>query len=44
LDEYVFVPSNERLIGVKGEYGVYHVNQKERGSVINPFERRAPNY
>ena len=44
LDEYVFVPSSERLIGVKGEYGVYHVNQKERGSVINPFERRAPNY
>jgi class 3 adenylate cyclase len=41
LDEYVFVPSSERLIGVKGEYGVYHVDQKERRSVINPFERRA---
>ncbi len=41
LDEYVFVPSSERLIGVKGEYGVYHVDQKEKRSVINPFERRA---
>jgi two-component system, OmpR family, response regulator ChvI len=42
LDEYVFVPSSERLIGVKGEYGVYHVEQKEkRRSMINPFERRA---
>lgn len=42
LDEYVFVPSSERLIGVKGEYGVYHVDQKEKKSVIiNPFERRA---
>jgi class 3 adenylate cyclase len=40
-NEYVFVPSGERLIGVKGEYGVYHVDQKERRSVINPFERRA---
>jgi hypothetical protein len=37
----VFVPSGERLIGVKGEYGVYHVEQKEkRRSIINPFERR----
>ena len=42
LDEYVFVPSSERLIGVKSEYGVYHVEQKEkRRSMINPFERRA---
>jgi class 3 adenylate cyclase len=41
LDEYVFVPSSERFIGVKGEYGVYHVDQKEKRSVINPFERRA---
>jgi hypothetical protein len=41
LDEYVFVLSNERLIGVKGEYGVYHVDQKEKKSMINPFERRA---
>ena len=30
LDEYVFVPSSERLIGVKSEYGVYHVEQKEK--------------
>jgi class 3 adenylate cyclase len=40
-NEYVFVPSSERLIGVKGEYGVYHVDQKEKKTVINPFERRA---
>ncbi len=44
LDEYVFVPSREKLIGVKGEYGVYHVDQKEKRSVINPFERRRVNY
>jgi class 3 adenylate cyclase len=41
LDGYVFVLSNERLIGVKGEYGVYHVDQKEKKSMINPFERGA---
>jgi class 3 adenylate cyclase len=41
LDEYMFVPSSERLIGLKGEYGVYHVDQKEKRSVINPFERGA---
>jgi class 3 adenylate cyclase len=40
LDEYVFVPSSERLIAVKGEYGVYHVDQKGKRSVINPFDRR----
>jgi hypothetical protein len=40
LDEYVFVPSSERLIGVKGEYGVYHVDQKGKRIVINPFDRR----
>jgi class 3 adenylate cyclase len=44
LEEYIFVPSSEKLIGVKGEYGVYHVNQKEKRSVINPFDRRAKDY
>jgi len=44
LEEYMFVPSSEKLIGVKGEYGVYHVNQKEKRSVINPFDRRATDY
>jgi class 3 adenylate cyclase len=44
LDEYVFIPSTERLIGVKGDYGVYHVDQKEKGNVINPFERKAANH
>lgn len=44
LDEYIFVPSSERLIGVKCEYGVYHVDQKGKRSVINPFDRRAISY
>jgi class 3 adenylate cyclase len=44
LEEYMFVPSSEKLIGVKGEYGVYHVNQKEKRSVIDPFDRRAIDY
>jgi class 3 adenylate cyclase len=44
LDEYTFVSSSEKLIGVKGEYGVYHVEQKEKRSIINPFDRRAINY
>ena len=39
LEEYTFVPSNETLIGVKGEYGVYHVDQKEKKGIINPFDR-----
>ena len=39
-----FVPSSETLIGIKGEYGVYHVDQKGKRSVINPFDRRAVNY
>ncbi|MDQ3882943.1 MAG: hypothetical protein M3243_02695, partial [Thermoproteota archaeon] len=44
LDDYVFVPSSERIIGVKGDYGIYHVDQKEKGNVINPFERKAVNH
>jgi class 3 adenylate cyclase len=44
LDGYVFVPSSERIIGVKGDYGIYHVDQKEKGNVINPFERKAVNH
>src|ERR687892_1045795 len=44
LEEYMFVPSSEKLIGVKGEYGVYHVDQKGKRSVINPFDRRAIDY
>jgi two-component system, OmpR family, response regulator ChvI len=39
LEEYTFVPSNETLIGVKGEYRVYHVDQKEKKGIINPFDR-----
>jgi class 3 adenylate cyclase len=44
LQEYTFVPSSERLTGIKVEYGVYHVEQKEKTSIINPFDRRAANY
>jgi class 3 adenylate cyclase len=33
LEKYMFVPSSERLIGVKGEYGVYHVEEKEKKGV-----------
>ncbi|MDQ3848434.1 MAG: hypothetical protein M3261_05715, partial [Thermoproteota archaeon] len=44
LKEYMFVPSSERLTGIKGEYGVYHVEQKEKTSIISPFDRRAINY
>ena len=39
LEEYTFVPSNETLIGMKGEYRVYHVDQKEKKGIINPFDR-----
>lgn len=38
---YTFVPTSEKLVGLKGDYGVYHVDEKEKTSVINPFERRA---
>jgi hypothetical protein len=44
LEEYKFVPSSERLIGVKGDYGVYHVDHKEKRSIINPFDRRPTDY
>jgi len=40
LNEYLFEPSREKLIGVKGEYKVYHVEQKEKKAVINPFDRK----
>jgi hypothetical protein len=44
LEEYKFVSSSERLIGVKGDYGVYHVDHKEKRSIINPFDRRQMDY
>ncbi|MDQ3848379.1 MAG: hypothetical protein M3261_05430 [Thermoproteota archaeon] len=44
LKEYTFVPSSKRLTGIKEEYGVYHVEQKEKTNIINPFDRRAINY
>jgi hypothetical protein len=30
LEEYKFVPSGEKLISMKGDYGVYHVVHKEK--------------
>jgi class 3 adenylate cyclase len=44
LEEYTFVRSDKPLIGIKGEYSVYHVDQREKEDVINPFDRRATNY
>jgi two-component system, OmpR family, response regulator ChvI len=44
LSEYTFIPSSEPLIGVKGEYRVYHVDQREKKGIINPFDRRATDY
>ena len=41
LEEYKFEQSSEKLIGVIGEYRVYHVDQKEKRTVINPFDRKA---
>jgi class 3 adenylate cyclase len=40
LQDYLFVPA-EGLAVAKGLYAVYHVEEKEKKSVINPFERRA---
>jgi class 3 adenylate cyclase len=40
MSEYTFVPASEKLVMPKGEYNVYHVDEKEKKTVINPFERR----
>lgn len=39
--DYLFAPA-EALAAAKGQYAVYHVEEKEKKTVINPFERRAP--
>jgi class 3 adenylate cyclase len=44
LDDYIFMPANDRLVGVKGEYGIYHVDQREKKNIMNPFDRRAVDY
>jgi class 3 adenylate cyclase len=36
LQEYAFSPA-----AAKGEYAAYHVEEKERREIINPFERKA---
>jgi class 3 adenylate cyclase len=41
LDEYLFIPSDEGLIGDREKYPIYHVREKEERDIINPFERRA---
>jgi class 3 adenylate cyclase len=40
MSEYTFVPADEKLVMPKGEYNVYHVEEKEKRIIINPFERR----
>lgn len=40
MSEYRFVPVREKLVMPKGEYNVYHVEEKEKRTIINPFERR----
>jgi class 3 adenylate cyclase len=44
LEQYLFIPSPAGLIGAKGDYIVYHVEEKERKEIINPFERKAASY
>lgn len=40
LEGYIFVPA-EGLAVRNGQYGVYHVENSERRSIINPFERKS---
>jgi class 3 adenylate cyclase len=40
MSEYTFVLADEKLVMPKGEYNVYHVEEKEKRIIINPFERR----
>lgn len=39
LEEFLFVPGEGLSVG-NVEYGVYHVENKEKRIIINPFERR----
>ncbi len=40
MSEYTFVPAYEKLIMPNGPYNIYHVEEKEKRTIINPFERR----
>ena len=40
MSEFTFVPALEKLVMPNGEYNVYHVKEKEKRTMINPFERR----
>jgi class 3 adenylate cyclase len=44
LDEYAFIPSAAGTSGAKSEYIAYHVEEKDKNEIINPFERRAVDY
>lgn len=39
LQDYVFVSAERLVIGAE-QYGVYHVEDKEKKVIINPFERK----
>src|SRR5919112_2457036 len=41
MSEYTFVLAHEKLIMPNGDYTVYHVKEKEKRTIINPFERRS---
>jgi len=43
LDEYRFSQSDLPLTYAQGVYAVYHVEEKEKRGIINPFERRPAN-
>jgi class 3 adenylate cyclase len=43
LDAYRFSRTDAPLTGPQGAYTVYHVEEKEKRDVINPFERRPAN-
>jgi adenylate cyclase len=43
LSEYTFVPA-DKLVLSNGEYKSYHVEEKEKRTIINPFERRGFDY
>ena len=40
MSEYTFVSVSEKLVLPNGDYNVYYVKEKEKRTIINPFERR----
>jgi hypothetical protein len=41
MSKYRFISDSEKLVVLKGEYNIYHVEKREKGTVINPFDRRS---